>query len=224
MPTPRERKKARLSRAKRRQHKAIYLQRTRVKRLAGLRAAVRKARSNIGRRRGLIRRLEAELASGPVTIVGNKASGGTALQRLEAVAKAAALEHLKGRRKSFYSQAGAWTVQYAITGEPRGYRSDCSQWFTSAHWSAGGWRGAGHPEFLPDPNGTGYTGGYTGTLGSHGRQINSAARKTGDAGLYGTPPFHHVEMCVGAAFIGHGSPPIDAITPGFPNVFRTYLD
>lgn len=211
---PSARKKARLKRAQARQAKALYLQRNRIKRFRTLRAEIRKRRSNIGRRRKLIGRLKAELISGPVTIKGNRAYGGSPRQRLEAVAKAAALAHLQGRRKSFYSQSGRWSTRYAITGEPPGYRSDCSQFWISVYWSAG----------LEDPTGANYTGGWTGTIGNHGHQISANDRAPGDAGLYGPFPHYHVELCVGGGgFIGHGSPPVDAVTPGFPNVFRTFL-
>ncbi len=107
-----------------------------------------------------------------------------------------------GKRKSFYSQSGAWTVNYGITGEPRGYRSDCSQWVTSMYHSAG----------LPDPNRKGYSGGFTGTLAEGGRYVTRAQVKPGDLLMVGRPPFHHVELIVNArtgATIGHGTAPID---------------
>lgn len=212
-----------LDRAKARQAKAVYIQRNRIKRFRKLRAAVRRSRARIGKRAKLIARLRAELQHGPVKIVGDKASGGSTAERLEAVYKAAALAHLQGRRHSFYSQAGRWTVQRAITGERAGYRSDCSQFVTSVFWSAGGWRPASHKEHIPDPNGENYSGGYTGTLGSHGKAIDASHRATGALGFYGPYPHRHVEGCVGSGFVGHGSPPVDALTPGFPNLFRFYL-
>jgi hypothetical protein len=63
----------------------------------------------------------------------------------------------------------------------------------------------------PDPNGNNYHGGFTGTLASHCKQIPIANRKPGDLILYGTPPYHHVELFVGPGTrtIGHGSPPVD---------------
>lgn len=206
MPTLVERRKAT-------QRKALANQRVRFRRLknqrkalARTRAAIRKAKSVILRRKSLIEQAEG------VQINGNTAKGGTPRQRLRAVALAAAEAHRTGRRKSFYSQAGSWTVDYAITGEPRGYRSDCSQWVTSVYHSAG----------LADPNGNAYKGGYTGTLYNHGRPTTNP--QPGDLGLYGSPPGHHVEMYVGdGRFVGHGSPPVDQVTPGWPTQFRTYL-
>jgi hypothetical protein len=148
-------------------------------------------------------------------VQGNKGSGGTPRERVRAVAEAAAAN---GGRHSFYSQSGTWTVHYAVTGEPWGYRSDCSQWVTSAYWSAG----------LPDPNGTGYTGGYTGTLGARGREISRSEIRPGDLVLFGPFPHHHVELIVDSngRTVGHGSPPVDHGTIDLlagEKHFRSYL-
>lgn len=135
-----------------------------------------------------------------------------------------------------YSQAGSWSLTYFPGGEPSGVRSDCSQWFTKIYFHAG----------LPDPNGQGYAGGYTGTLGAHGHAIDRSELKPGDPVLYGSYPHHHVEMYVGTgedlskelraelarrgfdhnSTIGHGSPPVDEGTVDLlsgPKSFRTYL-
>lgn len=135
------------------------------------------------------------------SVNGNTVTGGSARERLVAGAHKAAELSASGARHSFYSQAGSWTVERGITGESQGERSDCSQWVTSIYHSAG----------LKDPNGTSYTGGYTGTLGAHGRRISRDQLQPGDLVLYGTGNFHHVEMYVGPGnvTIGHGSPPVD---------------
>lgn len=138
-------------------------------------------------------------------IDGNRIEGGNPRERIVAAALAASRADAEGRRKSFYSQDGGWTTDYAITGEPHGYRSDCSQWVTSVYKSAG----------LPDPNGNDYKGGYTGTLATHCRKISRAQLQPGDLVLYGSgPPYHHVELYVGPGeqTIGHGSPPVDGGT------------
>lgn len=141
-------------------------------------------------------------ASSSIRISGNTVTGGTPSERLKAAAEHAAWLDSLGRRRSFYSQPGAWTVRYGITGEPSGFRSDCSQWVTSIYFACG----------LPDPNGNGYQGGYTGTLGSNGRPVSRADLRPGDLILYGPAPHHHVEMYVGPGqkTIGHGSRPVDA--------------
>lgn len=137
-----------------------------------------------------------------VRIGDNHVTGGTPRERLRAAAEHAAWLDATGRRHSFYSQSGQWTVEYAITGEPSGYRSDCSQWVTAIYRACG----------LPDPNANGYQGGYTGTLGQHGKAISRAQLRPGDLVLYGPAPHHHVEMYVGPGqrTIGHGSRPVDA--------------
>jgi len=163
-----------------------------------------------------LRKLEREHG---VTISGNRATGGTPRKRLEAVMLASAAACASGKRPNFYSQAGAWDVDHCITGERYGERSDCSSWFTSVYKSCG----------LDDPNGAGYSGGYTGTLGAHGRRVSRGELDSGDAVLYGTAPFHHVEMKLGhggTATIGHGSAPVDRgvvdLLPG-PKEYRAFV-
>jgi cell wall-associated NlpC family hydrolase len=136
-----------------------------------------------------------------VSVRGNTVTGGTPRARVVAAARRAAYLHAIGSRPSFYSQNGAWNVTRGITGERRAERSDCSQWYTAMFHSAG----------LPDPNGNGYRGGYTGTLADHGRYISRHELRPGDAVLYGPPPHHHVEMYVGPGetTIGHGTAAVD---------------
>jgi cell wall-associated NlpC family hydrolase len=58
--------------------------------------------------------------------------------------------------------------------------------------------------------------------------VSEANIQPGDLVLYGTAPFHHVEMYVGpgSRTIGHGSPPVDAgvihLLPG-PVQIRRYV-
>ena len=162
---------------------------------------IHKWEANLATADRMIRKRRLQLAARYVTVTGNKATGGTPRARIVAAARMAAKLHATGKRPSFYSQAGAWTVEHGITGEPHGYRSDCSQFVTSMYHAAG----------VPDPNGTGYTGGYTGTLAAAGRYIQRADLKPGDLVLYGPAPHHHVELFVGPGddTIGHGSPPVD---------------
>jgi hypothetical protein len=137
-------------------------------------------------------------------VKGNKVVGGTPEKRLQVCMLTSAARCAKGTRTNFYSQVGAFDVQHSISGPSRDHRDDCSSWFTSVYWSCG----------LPDPNGTGYTGGFTGTLATHGKQISrEEARNTPMAAvLFGSPPFHHVEAAIGDGTehtIGHGSGPVD---------------
>jgi hypothetical protein len=165
-------------------------------------------------------RLERLRVKGGAKIKGNKVVGGSPEKRLQACMLASAARCAGGKRPNFYSQVGAFDVQHCLTGPSRDHRDDCSSWFASVFWSCG----------LPDPNGTGYTGGWTGTLATHGKQISreEAKRTPMAAVLYGSAPFHHVEAAIGDGTehtIGHGSAPVDIgsfdMLPG-PVQFRKY--
>lgn len=140
-----------------------------------------------------------------VKISGNKVTGGTPKKRLQVAALTSAKKCATGARHNFYSQRGLFTVEKLISGEPYGYRSDCSQWFTSCYWSCG----------LPDPNGGPYGGTtYTGSLVENGTPCTReyARNNPGCAVIFGAGPGHHVEMSVGDGTehtVGHGSAPID---------------
>lgn len=158
-----------------------------------------------------------------VDVLGNRVTGGTDKQRFRTAALTSSKRCLTGKRPNWYSMLGGWIVSKCFTGEPSGSRSDCSQWLTSVCLAAG----------LPDPNGTNWTGGWTGTLveGHNGwHQCSEADMKRKGFGyvVYGYGPGHHVEAFVGpgekdhqgSAFanltIGHGSAPID---PGVIDLF-----
>lgn len=151
-----------------------------------------------------------------VKISGNKVTGGANVrERIVAAAVHAAYLDAHGTVR-FYSQLGKWTVNHGITGETQGEdRSDCSQWLTAMHWSAG----------ANDPNGTNYTGGWTGTLVTHCVEIRREDLEPGDKIIYGSGSGHHTELYIGSGIvgqkwsqmpasvrdrtIGHGSPPVD---------------
>lgn len=153
---------------------------------------------------------------------GNKVTGGSSAQeRAVAAAMEAAHEYYAGRSHRFYSQSGTTQFALGITGEPAGYRSDCSQWFCSMYFSAGGkdpCAGDFNPAHLH----------YTGTIPHGGKYVRREQLKPGGAVLYGPPPHHHVEMWAGNGdgkttyaqlaragsplrdrTVGHGSPPVD---------------
>lgn len=135
---------------------------------------------------------------------GNKVVGGDWKKRLQTAMLTSAARCKSGARANFYSQPGTWDIKHCITGEARTHRSDCSSWFTSVYWTCN----------MPDPNGTNWGWGYTGTLVEHGIEISrEEARHTpGAAVIYGTGVGHHVEMAIGDGTehtIGHGSAPVD---------------
>ena len=151
-----------------------------------------------------------------INVPGNKVTGGTAKSRFRAAALTSSKRCLSGKRINFYDQGGSWNVDKPFTGEDYEERSDCSQWLTSICKAAG----------LPDPNGTNWSSGYTGTLvGEHGGwgRVSEGAMKAKGFGfvVYGTGTGFHVEAFVGPGekdhqggqfanlTIGHGSAPID---------------
>lgn len=168
--------------------------------------------------------LEAELKKlDKVTIVGDKATGGSVHERLKAVGLASAAACASGERDNFYDQAGGYNVSQCITGPPTDDRDDCSSWKTSVHKSAG----------LKDPNGLRYGSGYTETLRNYAVAndlvVSRAELKPGGSVIYGEPgATHHVEMFVGPGekTIGHGSAPVDAgIVDLFgPNEYMTFVN
>lgn len=196
-------------------HSKAIVQIQKVKALTAKAKGLARSRDDLKKRLA-----KAKKAADKVTINGNAVRGGSVDHRLQVAMLESAHRCSSGRRPNFYSQSGSWDVDHCLTGEPRGHRSDCSSWFASVYKSCG----------LPDPNGQGYSGGYTGTLGAHGKTISrgEASKTPGAAILFGSSPFHHVEMALGDGTthtIGHGSPPIDMgsfdLLPGSKS-FRKY--
>lgn len=143
-----------------------------------------------------------------VVVEANKVVGGTPGQRWRAALSASVKNCANGRRRNFYSQAGAWDIDHEIEGGPEyGHRSDCSSTVT-------GWAKACG---LPDPNGEDFHGGYTGTLvGQHNGWKLVPQRYMETSGkpayiVYGPGTGHHVEGYLGPGdrTAGHGSAPVD---------------
>lgn len=166
-----------------------------------------------------------ELENGPTRTAPNKVEGGTERQRLKL------FMHLSMQHGSeFYSQVGATDVFHGITGPGAGHRHDCSSWYTSGYCTCGlrnpnRDKGAGDHSFS---NGETM---FTGPIGEHGDSISEGQLDTGDAILFGTAPFHHIEMKYGSIqktrlTVGHGSSPIDFGTvdllPG-PRAYRRFV-
>lgn len=144
---------------------------------------------------------------------GNRVTGGTARDRIVFAAKEALRLHDNGQRKSFYLKDASkpFTAEKAITGEPSGYRSDCSQWVIGIFWSAG----------LKAPDGGDYKSGWTGTLVANSDKVSSPL--PGDLCFYGSGSMSHVELYIGdGKTIGHGSTPIAQHTPRYRGDFAGY--
>lgn len=115
---------------------------------------------------------------------------------------------------SYHYLAGGKANLVFLKPTPRDWRSDCSQFVASVYAEAG----------LPSPASVPHQWASTYSIAPHGKLTRSP--KPGDLGLYGPRGnTHHVEMycgAPGAEFVGHGSPPIDSLTPGRPDFFVTY--
>lgn len=206
------------ARAARAEHKRIK-QRGMVKRLnqkrkklavsaADLQAELKKAKADAG---------------GKVKIGKNgSVQGGSPEERLRFAQIHSAVLCAQGKRRNDYSQSGSQSVNLCFKGEPYGYRSDCSQWFTSVYFICK----------LPNPNGGHYLEGamYTGSLEDAGTEISRAeAMKTPGAGILFGPrgATHHIEMARGdgtTRTTGHGSDPIDEadfdVLPGEKHYYK----
>lgn len=137
-------------------------------------------------------------------------------QKIVAEAKKAAASYRKAPGAYHYFAGGIANTVY-LKPTPRTWRSDCSQFAASVYKGAG----------LPSPASVSHQWASTFTMvkAPGVKFVDRAHRKPGMLGMYGsrTAP-HHVEIFVGepdVEFIGHGSPPIDSLTPGQPDY---YLD
>lgn len=154
--------------------------------------------------------LEEERKKNKVTIQlnQNKVTGGTPKARFRTACIVSSRRCGAGKRINFYDQSGTPSVDRCFEGEDYDQRSDCSQWLTSAIWTAG----------LPNPNGDQWLGiMYTGSLvnpqnGWHQCSEEEMRRAGFGYVVYGGGTGFHVEAYIGPAdlTIGHGSAPIDA--------------
>lgn len=125
-----------------------------------------------------------------------------------------AAQHYQVNPRAYHYFAGGIANLIYLQPTPRSYRSDCSQFASSVQHDAG----------LPDlgPNGPLWVN--TVIMAAHLKVTDHPA--PADFGMYGsrTAP-HHVEVYCGALggpgreFVGHGSPPIDSLTPGRPDFY-----
>jgi hypothetical protein len=151
-------------------------------------------------------------------VVGNKVEGfGKPFEKWLLAGQTAVSNCSNRKLRNFYSMTDpGFRVEHCILGGPHhGERWDCSLFVTGLAWSCG----------FDDPNGTNWTGGFTGTLlGGHGRWHETslhgmiAARQPGFI-VYGSGDGHHTEAWCPAMdgdkmvdpfrTAGHGSPPVD---------------
>jgi hypothetical protein len=117
--------------------------------------------------------------------------------------------------RAYHYLAGGVANLIFLRPSPRNYRSDCSQFAASVYKAAG----------LPSPASVPHewASTYTMVKSPHAKVTTREHRKPGDLGMYGSLSApHHVEIWCGNKFIGHGSPPIDSLTPGEPDYYLTF--
>jgi uncharacterized small protein (DUF1192 family) len=157
-----------------------------------------------------IKKIEAERKKLRPKVNGNKVEGGTPKQRWMLACLTSVANCANGKRRNFYSQTGSWDIDHELVGGPEyGHRSDCSSTVT-------GWAKAAQ---LGDPNGSNWTGGFTGTLVSESngwKQVSLAALRKKGWGyiVYGSDLGHHTEAFTPSKdspdrTSGHGSSPVD---------------
>jgi hypothetical protein len=119
------------------------------------------------------------------------------------------------RPLAYHSLAGGTPSTVIMEPTPRNWRSDCSQFAVNCYRHAG----------VPCPGSGTYLFSNTISIEGRGAKVTLSPRP-GDLGMYGRHgATHHVEVYIGepgCMFIGHGSPPIDSVTPGWPDFFLTF--
>lgn len=134
-------------------------------------------------------------------------------KKIVAQATVAAANYRQNPGAYHYFAGGVPNLIY-LKPSPKNYRSDCSQFAASV------FKGAGLPSPASVPHEWAST--YTMVKAPGVKFVDRAHRKPGMLGMYGSREApHHVEIFCGDKFIGHGSPPIDSLTPGEPDY---YLD
>jgi cell wall-associated NlpC family hydrolase len=141
------------------------------------------------------------------------AKAGAARTRIVDLAVKAAANYRRNPAAYHYLMGGKANLVF-LKPSPNDFRSDCSQFVASVYSAA----------HLPSPASVEHKFASTFSMVAKGKR--TAHPRPGDLGMYGTfAAPHHVELYVGkpgAAFIGHGSPPIDSMTPGRPDYYLTY--
>jgi cell wall-associated NlpC family hydrolase len=142
------------------------------------------------------------------------AASGSARKRVIELAQKAAANYRANPRAYHYLAGGKANTEF-LKPTPRDWRSDCSQFVAAVYKAAG----------LPSPATVSHESASTFSIDPKGKLTTRP--RPGDLGMYGVHggKTHHVELYCGLPgqeFIGHGSPPIDSVTPGRPDYYLTY--
>lgn len=114
-----------------------------------------------------------------------------------------------------YFAGGIPNLQF-LEPTPKEFRSDCSQFVASVYKAA-------EIESPASPLAHLWVSTFSIAKSPHAKVVSRRMRKPGDLGMYGSliAP-HHVELWCVNKYIGHGSPPIDSLTPGEPDYYITF--
>lgn len=147
-------------------------------------------------------KLEAEKASGK-------------RKRIVELAEKAAANYRRNPGAYHYLAGGTANLIF-LRPTNRSMRSDCSQFVAAVYKAAG-------VDSPAAPLAHQWASTYSMVKSPHARVVSRSKRKPGDLGMYGSHSApHHVELWCGNKFIGHGSPPIDSLTPGEPDYYLTF--
>lgn len=117
---------------------------------------------------------------------------------------------------AYHYLAGGKPNTVIMKPTPLDWRSDCSQLAVNCYRHAN----------VPCPGSGTYL--YSNTISIERGGRITAHPRPGDLGMYGMRGHtRHVEVYIGEPgreFIGHGSPPIDSLTPGRPSFYLTFLN
>lgn len=117
---------------------------------------------------------------------------------------------------AYHYLAGGIPNTVILSPTPWSYRSDCSQFAVGCYRLAG----------VKCPGTGTYLYSNTASIAAGGRFTLNP--QPGDLGMYGSRRApHHVEVVVGVhplRFVGHGTRPIDGVTPGLPTYYLSFLD
>ena len=117
---------------------------------------------------------------------------------------------------AYHYRAGGLANLTFLRPTPDHWRSDCSQFVAAVYKAAG----AGSPSA---PLLHQWASTWSMVKSPHARVVSKAQRRPGDCGMYGPRDApYHVELWCGDKFIGHGSTPIDSLTPGEPDFYLTF--
>lgn len=136
-------------------------------------------------------------------------------KRIVELAEQAAANYRRNPGAYHYLAGGVANLVF-LKPSDRSWRSDCSQFVAAVYKAAG-------VDSPAAPLAHQWASTFSMVKSPHARVISRDQRKPGDLGMYGTRSApHHVELWCGNKFIGHGSPPIDSLTPGEPDYYLTF--